>query len=423
MLRVAAALADITPVATCSLAGFSGRPDPFASVSSALEANAVAFRDENDRCAIVLTLDTLFVGAALHSKLTRHFVEAHHQNADDLMVLASHTHFAPALDHSKPTLGLVDPNYAAFVAGTCCELIDRVMNGNFAPARVEARTGTSHAAINRRRKWPLPHLYGRNPVGPQCVMAPNPAGMRDPSVTAFSIVGLSGEPLALVWHFACHPTGYPRQLEVSAEFPGAVRSRLRVRRGATLPVLFLQGFAGDIRPDVPETRPMARRMVNCLMSGPSFDTFTPKAWNDWAASLAGDVAATFESGPPRARVPADTVPPIASASSEIALDRLLTGEQGGRRVRLQRLCLDSTIDIVAVGAEPLTALHALVPIQGALATGYLGDVFGYWPSDRDARDGGYEVHHYLTPFGLHGRLRPSLDGVFRDAVGRLRQVQ
>lgn len=54
-----------------------------------------------------------------------------------------------------------------------------------------------------------------------------------------------------------------------------------------------------------------------------------------------------------------------------------------------------------------------------MALGYLGDVFGYWPTARQAAEGGYEGGAFVTMFGLSGRLRPSIDEAFRGVVKQL----
>ncbi|UYN97245.1 MAG: hypothetical protein KIT25_10055 [Enhydrobacter sp.] len=405
------------------MAGFSGRPEPFVKVSSTLEANAVAFRDDNGRCSVLVTLDTLYVGEALHTDLICHFVSKHGQNAADLLVLGSHTHFAPSLDATKPVLGPVDPAYLSMVKERCRLLVDRVVTESGRPVFTERRTGSSLAAINRRRRWPVPHFYRRRLVHPQTVMAPNPSGPFDPTITAIAIIGVSGDPIALLWHYACHPTAFPHPLHVSAEFPGVVRSRLRERYGDALPVLFLQGFAGDIRSRVPETRPLSRRAFDCLFSGPSFDSFTSDGWQRWSESLASDVLGAFKGDRRMSRNARDEPTAIGSAHGSAPLDRLLTGDQGGKAVLLQRVRLSADIDIVAVAAEPLTGLRTLVPFEDSLAVGYLGDVFGYWPTDRDIPEGGYEVNHFIEPFGLRGRFHRPLDAIFRSAVDELRLLR
>ena len=54
-------------------------------------------------------------------------------------------------------------------------------------------------------------------------MAPNPDGPVDRTVTALI---MEGERTAVVWHYTCHPTGFPGDLEISADYPGMAPERL-----------------------------------------------------------------------------------------------------------------------------------------------------------------------------------------------------
>ena len=76
-------------------------------------------------------------------------------------------------------------------------------------------------------------------------------------------------PIAVLWSYACHPVGFPARTRVSADFPGVVRRALRDAHGAELPVLFLQGFAGDVRPrETGATTRFTRRLAELVIGLP-----------------------------------------------------------------------------------------------------------------------------------------------------------
>lgn len=420
-LIVAAASADITPARSVPLAGFAARSLPYKKVASSLEANALAVRQgDSGRVAVIVTLDTLFVGAKLDQSLREYFAHTHTQRPEDLLICASHTHYAPSLDETKPALGLVDLEYLAYVVAQCTGLIDKVVAGLGSPVAAKRGQGASYAAINRRRLWVWPHIAYSRIRGPEVVMAPNASGTLDPTIDVWMLEDAAGQPIALMWHYACHPTGYPEQYEVSPDFPGVVRDRLRVSYGRALPVLFFQGFAGDIRPRVPDARPLLKRALRSVLLGPSFAGFSMASWRAWANRLSDDVEAAFKN----IRTPSEPSTggqAIASAQYKVPLSRLIAIERDDRFVQFQRLRLGSIVDLVAVAAEPLVGLLPLVP-SGCTATGYLGDPFGYWPCDRDRPYGGYEVRYFVKPFGLAGPLLPNLDALFMEGMSRLQAL-
>src|SRR5437588_9575021 len=135
-----------------------------------------------------------------------------------LLVGASHTHTAPALDPGKPRLGPCDPDYAALVAQRATELLGRLASIDPVPCHVDYRTGAADHAINRRRPgWhvSLRHLPYRG-----VRRAPNPAGPRDETLHLLTFSDPTDRPLAVLWSYACHPVGFPGPTRASADVPG-----------------------------------------------------------------------------------------------------------------------------------------------------------------------------------------------------------
>src|SRR5207302_1899845 len=163
----------------------------------------------------IVTADLLFVTAELKAALLAAVGAQLGLNEASLLVAASHTHTAPAVDPSKPSLGVCDPDYPALVAQRGADLLGRLA--------------------------------------------------------------------------ACDPVGFPARTKVSADFPGVVRRALRDAHGAELPVLYLQGFAGDVRPrETGATTRFARRLVE-LVVGPLFAPFSTAQYAAWAGGLADRV--------------------------------------------------------------------------------------------------------------------------------------
>ena len=407
---------DLTPRSALAPSGFGGRSGPSDGVTDALEAIAVALRDDGGRTAVIVTFDTLYVGPAVDTELRAFLRDECAIRDSDILLLASHSHYAPALDPTKPRLGPVDADYLAWVIDETKAMLRRLLASPMAPLTLSPASAPWNGAVNRRRRWPLPYFGGASGTlgfhGP--AMAPS-AGPTDPSVRTWLLRTENGAPLALLWSAACHPTGFPRARHVSAEFPGRVREAVRDLLGPALSVLFLQGFAGDIGQRSPETRPVLRSIARTLHWGPSFCPFDEAGWSRWADALSATVTGTLAT-----ENPMPLSGPIRSASTALDLSRLLDGDNGERPVEFRRLAIGDSLDLWAVAAEPSMALRDLLPkTEATVALGYLGDVFGYWPTARQAAEGGYEGGAFVTIFGLSGRLRPSIDEAFRGMVKQL----
>lgn len=412
---VAAGSIDITPERPVALAGYVDRLGPSAGIRDPLELNGLLLRAEN-RAVAILTADLLFVSEALKDEVLAAVRHAIPLERASLLFAASHTHTAPAVDSSKPGLGASDPDYVALVARRSADLVRRLAAADPMPCSLMYRSGVAHHAINRRRRgW---RLSTAGLPERAVLRAPNPAGPCDETIHLLTFSDARQRPLAVLWSYACHPVGFPAKAQVSADYPGTVRAALRAALGAELPVLFLQGFAGDIRPrELAPPTTLARRLAT-LIIGPLFTPFTEAQYAAWATSLAERVVDVARSRP-GVRQP---IAPTAIAG-RLALTELMRGAPEGRALTVQELGIGPGLRITAISAEPVADYGPLVRARAhgvVLPVGYIDTVFGYLPSTRMLGERGYEDGGFMEAFGLTGSFRPELERVVHDAWERLR---
>ena len=414
-IEVSAATVSITPPQLgIELAGYI-RKSGAKAIHDPIEANGILFREHSGRTAIVLTLDTLYVGADLTNRLQRHLQERFGVAETDFLIFASHTHFAPALDRSKLILGKVDDGYFDWVATRCEALVAELFQRRMLKPSIKSLRSNWFGAVYRRKPWPLPYLVSRKKlVFREPAMAPNPGGPTDPVVRLWE-VGLGLDRIALIWSCACHPTEHVNQYDVSADYCGFVRHALRQAVGWPIPVLFLQGFAGDLRPLPPRRRRSLRSIVNILLFGPTFGPFTADSYAKWCEALARVAQDMLGNQAGRTEPLAGQ---IASTKTDTALSDLITGcSVGARRITFQRLKIGNLFDVIGVPAEPSNQLRHLIPHRDVVPIGYLGDAFGYWPTEAQRQEGGYEAKTFLRAFGFAGgRLVADLDQKFIDCL-------
>lgn len=401
-IYAAAGTADITPQTAVPLAGSESRTGRFTRVADRLEANALVLR-QGGAPIVLVSVDLMFVGRELRSgvlsRLGGSLPEA------SLFFAASHTHFAPATDDRRPRLGRLDAGYLELACERISELVTRLLGGPQQPATITYHHSRADHAVNRRLRaaW---HVSRRGILVGGVVAAPNPLGPRDETVHLLRVSGQDGRPMALVWSYACHPVAFPRPSEVTAEYPGRVRSRLRDMVGAAAPVVFWQGFAGDIRPPELDTRASLGARARRLLLGPRFGRFSGGEWERWAASLAECVgrAALSEGHPVRGN--------LGARRSATPLHRFVEGAEGGQ-VTFHRLDLGEEIAVVGISAEVVTEYAPMVrrifdrPVT--IPVGYIDEVYGYLPVARMLGEGGYEASWFLRPFALDGPLRPDIE--------------
>ena len=277
-MHACAGFTDITPPFPVPLAGFSGRTGNFSTVADPLEANVIIVKNGGSRI-IILSVDLLYASRALRTGIIGRLEGL--VKEEELFLAATHTHFAPSVDDSKPKMGMASNDYLEYAAGKIAGLVGGLLREDrYEPARLVFKTGDCDHCVNRRRLCRSKAL----PPAPRKIsrMQPDFNGPRDKRLRAVSVLGSDGRTLAFLWNYSCHPVCFPFPDRVSADFPGKARAYLRQEHGSGLPVAFLQGFSGNLRPPAFQRAPAGPGKIKCLLkrmvNGPRFGPFTPEEW-------------------------------------------------------------------------------------------------------------------------------------------------
>ncbi len=240
-LRAGVAKIDITPAESEGLI-VTGHRRTVHGVRDPLRAGVLLLDDGETKAAIV-TLDTIGAWDEM-VRLARARIEKETGvPAANILVAASHNHSGPAFESDSPWGRELIDKLAAAAKQAAGEMRTATIGYG------EDRIGFS---INRRKV-----IDGR------AVVRLNPEGPNDPRVKVLRFDdGKSLTPLAVVMHAVCHPCfftwgdkgsppypqGYPK---MSADFPGEAQTFVEKCYGQKTSALFLQGCAGDIRPNLP----------------------------------------------------------------------------------------------------------------------------------------------------------------------------
>ena len=408
LAKASAASADITPRNSPEL-GAGNNTGQSLAVDDPLELNLVAIWFGNSDPLVLASYDLLYVGEPLVEALVSSLPGIPREN---IFIGASHTHAAPMTDPSKPRLGKVDPDYLEFAVDQTKNAVAALLEEEGAPVVLRAAAGSANHSVNRRRFKRFRFSPHRNvPKLNVLELAPNPSGPRDETVTVLEITALSGEPLAVIWNYACHPVAYPRPDAVSAHFPGVVRRLLRERSSAGLPVLYFQGFSGNTRPNATARKRGLRQHLKRLLQGPVFQDFSWESYNDWTRSLASAVLGV-----------ASEVGPLEV--HEVAARRVVRPSglfvQGQTpQVAFQRFSLGPGLTFIGVSAE-MVADYALLlrARQGdglLFCVGCLDTPFGYAPTQRMLEEGGYESEQFLPHFSL-SEISPRIEDNIKEGL-------
>lgn len=206
------------------MAGYAHRDDPATGTADPLEANLLLLEDSTGGRVLWISVDAVAVMPVLRDAIATEVTAVTAVRTEQIVCVASHTHAAPA-----GWVGTIHPGLPTD--------LDRSAVRAVATAIAGAAAGL--APVPTELSWAQGSVYG---VGGN---RHDPDGPTDQSV-GILVVGPASEPVALLYDYACHPTVLGADnLRWSADWVGATRASLRGRLSSSLPVLFLQGCAGD----------------------------------------------------------------------------------------------------------------------------------------------------------------------------------
>ena len=240
-LKVGVAKVDITPTDVSGIT-VSGHRREVTGVRDPLRAGVLILNDGETKAAIV-TMDTIGAWEEM-VKLARAGIEKETGvPAANIMICASHNHSGPGYTQNlRWASDLIEKLTAAAKEAA----------GNMRTVSIGYGEDAISFGINRRKTYD-----GR------AVVSLNPDGPNDKRVKVLRFDdGKSLTPVAVLMHAVCHPCfftwgdkgsqpypkGYPK---MTADFPGEAQTFVESVYAQKTSVMFMQGCAGDIRPNLP----------------------------------------------------------------------------------------------------------------------------------------------------------------------------
>ncbi|HEX5444663.1 MAG TPA: hypothetical protein VFW87_12565 [Pirellulales bacterium] len=240
-LRAGVCKTEITPSETEGVV-VTGHRRTVRGVRDPLRAG-VLLLDNGETKAAIVTLDVIGAWDDMVKLAREKIAELTGVPAANIMVAASHNHSGPDFDADSPW--------------------GRELIARLGQAAKQAAANMKTVSIGYAEDRIAFSVNRRKVIDGRAVVRLNPDGPNDPRVKVLRFDdGGSLTPLAVVMHAVCHPcfftwgdkgsppypNGYPK---MSADFPGEAQTFVEMCYGQKTNVLFLQGCAGDIRPNLP----------------------------------------------------------------------------------------------------------------------------------------------------------------------------
>jgi len=395
-LLAGVATVDITPAPGQMLWGYSTRTHAATGTLDPLMAKAVVLK-VGDKSAAIVTLDLGRTpeDAALAKIRDRVAAEC---GIEDLFITASHTHHAPVMDTPPSTTN-------AYSDKVCEQIGDVILKAakELTPVRIGVGRGEADFAHNRRKVLP----DGR--VAMQWRNAERePTEPVDREVAVIRLDRPDGAPLAVLFHYACHPVvmGDDNYL-YSADYVGPACALVEEQLKTTC--LFLQGACGNINPyadktpldkgGVEETRKMGRGVGEIVAKVARATKTTKPAQPSLQFSARQiPIRVRWDFNDPQVRETLSKAygPRFTNYISKMVKDNTV-------HCTLTTLVIDHDIALVGMPGEIFVQFQSILksqaPSKNTFLVGYTNGYYAYFPTIRDAAAGGYggKTATYVEP--------------------------
>jgi hypothetical protein len=425
--KAGAASVVITPDGSMWMSGYAARDKPSEGKVQDLFAKALALEDAAGTRLVIVTLDLVGIPRSLRDVVAKQAREKYRLPPDSLLLNASHTHCGPVVrsgssvsyDLSADQLERVD-KYLTGLQEKLVAVIGKAL-ADLKPARLGYGHARAGFAMNRR----LPTEKGYQ-------NSPYPDGPVDQDVPVLRVEGTDGKLQALLFGYACHNTTLSFY-QFCGDYAGYAQAYLEEAHPGTT-ALFLMGCGGDQNPYPRGTLELAKQHGRALANAAEA-ALLPKA-----RPVAGPLRVALE------EVTLDFVPP--AGRDELLKMKASSDKYDRRRAQLLLEELKQTGRIRSTYAYPIQVVQfgqdlTLVALAGEAVVdysmrlkkelagtplwvaGYSNDVFGYVPSLRVLKEGGYEGGDAMRYTGLAGPFAPSVEerivGKVRELVERVRR--
>jgi len=419
--RVGVARVAITPAEPMWMAGYASRKKPAEGTLTELYAKALAFEAEGRRMVIVTT-DLIGIPRTLAVSLSKKAEEKFGLPRKSLLYNASHTHCGPELRPERDYFYSMAEEYAELINDYTEKLEEALVEligdalADLQPAKVTYSKSSAEFAKNRRFPTEKGFVNRRYDEGPT-----------DHSVPVLQIFSPEGKRRAILFGYACHNTstgimqfngdyaGFA-QTEIEKDFPGVT-------------ALFVEGTGGDQNPyprgEIELARQHGRDLADAVKRAVEAVQQPVTAQLDSAFE---EVELEFQPLPPRETLEAD------AESNNVYRKRkaryLLNKLDRQEEIPLTYLCpvqairFGDSVLLVAIGGEVVVDYATLVKqafsyMPFVWVAGYSNDVFGYLPSLRVLKEGGYEAGGAMLYGPLPGPFTETVEDRVMAGVRRI----
>ena len=420
--KAAAGSVAITPKQPMWMAGYAARNKPSEGAVQELFAKVLVLEDAHNTRLVIVTLDLIGIPQGFREDVVAACQKQHKLPPGSILLNASHTHCGPELRVFKIRHYGVDASQEAQAIEYSRGLIQKIVAligktlARLEPARLEYTHARAGFAMNRR----LPTKSG-------VINSPYPDGPVDHDVPVLKVLSSDGSLKAVLFGYACHNTTLSFY-QFCGDYAGYAQEYLeQAHPGATC--LFFMGCGGDQNPYPRRTLDLAKQHGRSLANAveTALEARQPQSVSGPLRVAVDQVSLEFQ---PPSEEELKRQNKSGNKYERRHAERLLAEQKQNGRIQteytfpVQVARLGNDLTIVALPGEAVVdySLRLKKELAGSSRVwvgGYSNHVFGYLPSLRVLREGGYEGRTAMIYSAYPG---PFTESVEERVLGKVREL-
>jgi len=406
----------------------------------------VVWLKKNDKNLIIINAELLYFSDQICSSIWNWVEDKFSINKKYIILNATHTHCSPHPGGNFFDGFVQDPDYQRF-------LLEKIKKGiqeafeDISLSQLYIGKTKCNIGINRRKLIFKIEDLKKLHFDKKIANRPNPKSITDSDLYILKVVR-HGKVASFLINYACHPSVL-RGPFISADFTGRVGSLLAKSIDNDISVFYLQGFAGNIRPNLlsptPSLLSSPKKWFIDRIEGSHFEKNTSELnIKEIGAQFVNilktipeedyeEIKPEFESKEVDINLPLQAIP---SKEYFLAFNPKTKAEQNWidyviknyntfakllfkiRRIDLNRkysfLCMPGEVFCeYALMFKKMFVPREIIPL------GYTDGMVGYIPTAKAIREGGYEVERSYKLFGLPCPFSDEIEKIIVEGVKSL----
>ena len=360
---------------------------------------------------VLVAADIIWIDQYTSQKVRSLISKKYNIPKSNVCICASHTHGTYNIDRDF-LFNNCSEEYRNHIEKSIIDLVDQTFN--LSPINVDIFSSDIEVkgiSINRRKTF-----FNFKKLKKTTQTMPNAKGSNDKNLNLIIFKNSDTKKIInIVARYSCHPVSNPDNC-FGPDYPGELRNNIIKKFGQNTNLMFLQGFCGDIRPNLIKKMEGLKDYARYFLYGNIFRKSEKNDSRDIGIRLSNYVMDGLNN------------------LKKINVDKKITTKETAIKVPLENgkfaprdlvitLWNINDLKIIFSSSEMFSEYSVKFKKKySAICVGYANGMCGYIPTKKEIFKGGYEVQKCSRKFKFNSIIHEDIENIIYEKVEKLNEV-